>query len=291
MKRSFPLRRSALYLLLLCALALAACRKPPPQPAQSAPRIVSLAPAITETLFRIGASKQVIAVSDYCDSPPEVTKLPKAGTSITPNYEAIARLQPNLILGEDTGGARRRELEAVGKTRLLMWLSLGDVTRSVNELGAITGQTAQAKELAYSLEQRLGVQPDPNAPRVLLILGGDGSGANEELWFVRRNSLHGAALHGAGARNAIDEDIQGPPQLSQERLLALDPPFVVVLTQVKAGRTPPQGHGLERYSTLSAVQRGKVARLPSANAFSDGPSILKLVDELHSKLVQMGALP
>jgi len=289
-KGSFLLRRRALS-LLLCALCLVACRKPAPAPVQSSQRIVSLAPAITETLFRIGASAHVVAVSDYCDSPPEVSKLPRAGTSITPNYEAIARLRPDLILGEDTGGARRRELQAVGKTRLLMWLSLSDVTRSVNELGAITGQLAQAKELAHSLEQRLGVRPSPNAPRVLLILGGDGGGANEELWFVRRNSLHGAALHGAGARNAIDEDIQGPPQISQERLLALDPPFVVVLTQVKAGRTAPQGHGLERYATLTAVKQGKVARLPSANAFSDGPSILQLVDELHAKLVQMGALP
>ena len=81
--------------LLLAPLA-AACREraaPAPSPSASAPagaprRVVSLAPALTDSLFAIGAGPQVIGISDYCDYPPEATKLPRLGTSLTPDERA-----------------------------------------------------------------------------------------------------------------------------------------------------------------------------------------------------------
>lgn len=53
---------------------------PPPrlEEAVSAERIVSLVPATTETLFRLGAGDRVEAVSHACDTPPEAAELPSA---------------------------------------------------------------------------------------------------------------------------------------------------------------------------------------------------------------------
>ncbi len=283
-------RLLALAALTLSTLYLCHCQREVVNATPSARRVVSLAPAITETLFDIGAGARVVAVSDYCDSPEAATRLPRVGTSITPNYEAIARLGPDLILGEDNASARRQELAAVGSTKLLPWLTLSEITSSVRQLGAITGRAEPANALAKRLDARLGVPVPSHGPRVLLVLGGDGS-ANDALWFVRRNSLHGAALHGAGARNAVDEDIAGPPELSQERLLALDPPFIVVLSQPKTGAAPQSQHGFERYTTLSAVKSGHVARLETPDAFANGPRVLALVDQLHAALRKLGALP
>jgi len=85
-------RRALVRLFLLSALAFA-CQSRAPAPADAGPpRIVSLAPAVTETLFAIGAGGLVVGISDYCNYPPEALGLPRLGTSITPNYEAIARL-------------------------------------------------------------------------------------------------------------------------------------------------------------------------------------------------------
>jgi iron complex transport system substrate-binding protein len=41
---------------------------------------------------------QVVGVSQYCDFPPEVVNLPKVGTYVKPNLEAIARLVPDLVV-------------------------------------------------------------------------------------------------------------------------------------------------------------------------------------------------
>src|SRR5512146_2715162 len=82
---------------VLCAIALSigasAAASAPPS------RIVSLAPAVTETLFALGEGGAVVGVSQYCDYPPAATHLPKVGTFLTPNVEAIAALRPDVLVG------------------------------------------------------------------------------------------------------------------------------------------------------------------------------------------------
>ncbi|HLE98743.1 MAG TPA: hypothetical protein VI540_02510, partial [Gaiellaceae bacterium] len=51
-------------------------------------RIVSLSPTATESLFAIGASRQVVAVDDQSDFPKSAPKTSLSG--FTPNVEAIA---------------------------------------------------------------------------------------------------------------------------------------------------------------------------------------------------------
>jgi iron complex transport system substrate-binding protein len=277
-------------LFSLCALGLlaleSACRRGPAAP--SGTRIVSLAPAVTETLFAIGAGSSVVAISDYCDSPPEALSLPRVGTSITPNYEAIARLGPSLIVSESNVSSRRRELEAVAPTRLLPWLRLEEIASSIRELGKLSGKPNEAATLADKLLSRLSL-PEPSAgPRVLLVLGGESADATD-IWFVRRNSLHGAALRAAGGRNAVAEDVAGPPQLSHERLLALDPDVIVVLRRPSpSGAAGPSG--FERFPTLKAVKDGHVSVLLASEAFANGPRILNLVDRLHAEFVRLGVV-
>lgn len=67
--------------------------------AQEKPRrIVSTAPSITEALFALGLGDLVVGVSRFCDFPASVQKLPKVGTYLAPDPEAIARLMPDLVV-------------------------------------------------------------------------------------------------------------------------------------------------------------------------------------------------
>ena len=66
-------------------------------------RIVSLSPSSTESLFAIGAGKQVVAVDDQSDYPPDAPKTKLSG--FTPNIEAIASYRPDLVVvSYDPGG-------------------------------------------------------------------------------------------------------------------------------------------------------------------------------------------
>lgn len=59
-------------------------------------RIISLSPSATESLFEIGAGKQVLAVDSYSNFPKSapITEL----GAFEPNVEAIAALKPDLVV-------------------------------------------------------------------------------------------------------------------------------------------------------------------------------------------------
>ena len=267
-----------------------ACDHPNQKPAARSgkQRLVSLSPAITETLFAIGAGAELVGVSNYCDYPEEAKKLPRVGTALTPSYEAIVRLRPSLILTEAADSAPRRELTALGVTKFFPWLSLEDIVASTRLLGALTSHSEAASALARKLWDGLAVAESANGPRVLVVLG-ESSGKLSEIYFIKRNSIHGAALRAAGARNAVDRDVSGVPRLSIEELLRLDPDAIVVL--VAATPNGPDDaqilHDYQALEPLTARKQRRLSVLKEGAAFSNGPRILTLEQALERELARL----
>src|SRR5512141_2742111 len=67
-------------------------------------RIVSLAPSVTETVFALGLGDRLVGVSVYCDYPPEVARIDRVGTFLTPNLEAIVAKRPDLVIAVPSPG-------------------------------------------------------------------------------------------------------------------------------------------------------------------------------------------
>ena len=255
-------------------------------------RLVSLSPAVTETLFAIGAGAEIVGVSDYCNYPEEANKLPRTGTALTPGYEAIVRLQPTLILCEAAASTPRRELAALGVTKFLPWLSLEEIVASTRLLGALTSHSEAAGILASKLWERLAVAEAPNGPRVLAVLG-ESSGKLSEIYFIRQNSIHGAALRAAGARNAVAGDVPGVPRLSIEELLRLDPEAIIVLVAATDGKQNDAQilHDYQALEPLTARKSGRISVLKSDAAFSNGPRILALEAAFERELARLFQRP
>lgn len=260
-----------------------------PAVAEGPPRLVSLAPQITETIAELGAQDQLVGRSDWCSLPVSVTALPAMGSALTPNLEAIAAARPTLVLVERAPSISTADLQGLAPVEALPWLSLPDVLASVRRLGVLLERPEQAEQLARSLGESLSeTPPAEGAPRVLLALAGEGLGRGE-VWYIKRNSLHGAALHAAGARNAVDEPVAGAPVLSVEALLALDPDAIVLLAAQRLDPSEREA-ALEPWKALqplTAVQRGKVAVLGGPELLSTGPSMLDFVHELQHALVEL----
>lgn len=286
-------RRSLLEFALSGGAALAfGCDRSERSTASSSrkQRLVSLSPAITETLFAIGAGPELVGVSDYCDYPDEAKKLPRTGTALTPGYEAIVRLKPSLILTEGASSAPRRELSALGVTKFLPWLSLEDIVASTRLLGALTSHPGPAGELARKMWDRLAVAEAPTGPRVLVVLG-ETSGKLSEIYFIKRNSIHGAVLRAAGARNAVAIDVPGVPRLSLEELLRLDPDAIIVLV-AHGDRALDDAQILREYQALeplTARKNNRISVLKSSAAFSNGPRIVDLAEALKRELATLFA--
>ena len=252
-------------------------------------RIVSLMPPITETLFAIGAGDRVVGRSDYCKFPREVKNLPMVGSTLHPNAEAISRLHPTLIVGERSVNSATRHLRALGTTRLLPWLTLPEIIAGTRALGELTGKREAAERIAARYESELRSAPPQQGPRVLLTIAHP-PGRLTECWFLRRNSMHGAALHAAGAINAINEDISGTPSLSLEAILRIDPEVILILHV--ADDLPKEAErqliaDWMSLETLTAAKERRIGVLHGERFYSNGPRILGVVKELRAEIARL----
>ncbi len=256
-------------------LALLACTSPP----QPAGGLVSLSPQLTEVAGALGALSRLRGRSDYCDAPPEAAALPSYGTALTPALEPLAVARPEAILVDGSGGARGELLAGVAPVEVYPWLTPSEAAASTSRLAARLGVSGEALAARFAA---LDVPSPPTGPRVLLSLTGEGV-ADGEVWFIRPASLHGAALHAAGARNAVTEPLSGPPSLSLEGLLALDPDAVVVLSAVALDEAAEARIVVAwgALTPLRAAREGRVVVVDAPGALSVGPRLFDTVEALR----------
>lgn len=261
-------------LLLAQRLAPAASAAPGADVSQ---RIVSLSPAATEILFALGADSAVVAVSQFCDQPAAARSRPRAGTGLTPHYERIAAAQPTVIVTAGTPIARLDALQSLAPTVQFPWLTTEDVIAGTLALGALSGRRQGGERLAARLATELAPRVAPDAPRVLLLLGGAEAGAG--LWYLGHGTLHGSAIAAAGGRNVAPVG-GGPPLLGLERLLSLDPESIVIVGGGEAGAGATLA-SLQALTTLTAARAGRLHALPDPGLLVPGPRILELVARLR----------
>jgi ABC-type Fe3+-hydroxamate transport system substrate-binding protein len=103
-------------------------------------RIISLSPALTDFLVAIGATPQLVGVSDYCDLP-EGCQVERIGGISNPNIERIYALAPDAILIDRSPGSG-----AVASQ------SLGDLPTHSVIIRSVASSIDQLAELAYELD-------------------------------------------------------------------------------------------------------------------------------------------
>lgn len=276
----------AAALVIAVALEPGAREAPPTQ----TPRIVSLMPPITETLYEIGAGDYLVGRSEYCVYPPEAVSLPSCGTALMPNTEAIVRLEPTLIIGNDSKATAREKLRGLGNAEFVPWLTAEEVIAGTRHLGVLSGKEAAANELADELARVLLVPEPQDGPRVLLAMSHT-PGQMAGVTFLRRNSLHGRVLNAAGGRNAVDQDVSGVPTLSIEEVLAIDPDIIIVLAFAHDLHEDERAGIIadwQRLSPLKAVQHGRVGLLEGKQLVPAARRTFMLVDALRQEITRLG---
>lgn len=60
-------------------------------------RVVTLSPAMTDTIYTLGYGGRVVGVSDYCELPAAARDAVQCGTVLLPNTDAILQLGPDML--------------------------------------------------------------------------------------------------------------------------------------------------------------------------------------------------
>jgi iron complex transport system substrate-binding protein len=235
-------------------------------------RIVSLAPSVTETLFALGAGPRVVAVSSLCDYPPEVAALPKIGSFLTPNVEAIIALRPDVVIGTPTPGNRDAvmALRRLGiRVAIVDSTHLADLPRATRDIAAAAGVAEAGERLVAEIDRdmeavRARVAGVP-LRRALMVVG------HEPLIAVGPRSFLGELLEAARATNIAPAS--GPwPHLSIEHVIAADPEVIIDSSMGSEDGTAPEGFW-SPFASLAAVRDGRVYAFRSDRVLRPGPRL------------------
>jgi iron complex transport system substrate-binding protein len=244
-------------------------------------RIVSLGPAITETLFVVGAGSQVVAVTTTDTYPPEVKQLPTVGgfAPETISMEAILAQKPDLVLA---GGRFQRliveSLEKLGIPAVVIDpTTLNAVEEAIARVGRLTGHEEKSASVVADFRRRrenvrASGAKDAARVHVLYVLW------DEPLQTIGPGTFVGQMIKEAGGVNVFADSDQVYPQVSDEVVLARKPALILAPDHGGAAlaarlfRRP----GWDR---LAAVKAGRIVNVHEDLLHRPGP---RLIDGLES---------
>jgi iron complex transport system substrate-binding protein len=238
-------------------------------------RIVSLAPSLTEMLFAIDAGSQVVAVDEYSTYPTSAPITDLSG--YTPNAEAIATYNPDLVVLSDDIGEIVAALEAleIPVYHGLAAATVADTYQQISDLGALTGHDSEAEALVETMRTDLEklVEDLPTRAEPLTYF----YELDNQYYTVTSQTFIGSLFTAAGLVNIADADNDNPyPQLSEEAILQADPDLIFLSDTYPGGETPQTVAARPGWGELTAVRSGGVIALDTDIASRWGPRIVDL---------------
>jgi iron complex transport system substrate-binding protein len=236
-------------------------------------RVVSLSPSATEDLFAVGSGKQVIAVDDQSDYPKQAPRTKLSG--FTPNAEAIASYNPDLVVVSDSGIVA--QLQKLGITVLVEPApdNAAGAYDEIRQLGLATGHTQQATTVVRSMQKQLTtlIRSVPKASRHLKVyheLDPTYYSATSATFIGRMYKLFGFS----DIADAADSTHSGYPQLSAEYIVATNPNLVVLADSVCCAQNAASVAARPGWARLAAVQHRRVIAIDDSVASRWGPRIV-----------------
>jgi iron complex transport system substrate-binding protein len=255
---------------------------PSPAPARAPQRIVSLVPALTETLFAIGAGPQVVGVSSYDQFPPEVKKLPQVGALLDPDTERILALRPDLVITYGSQLNAEAQFARAGiRTYSYRHGGIATVLESLRDLAMLTGHRADGERIARDLQARFDAvrarvrgrrrprtmvvfEHDPGTLRSMFVSGGIGF-------------LHDM-LDIAGGEDVFGDVKRESVQPSMETLISRAPEVIVEIRGNLPSNIDAERRAWLALTTVPAVKNGRVHFLAGEYLVVPGPRVAQGVE-------------
>ena len=230
-------------------------------------RLVSLSPTLTESVCVLGACDRLVGVDRFSNWPESVTKLPHLGSLGSFNVEAVAALQPDLVLMAGDGPLVK-QLERLGVPVLVLSPQRhADVSNTLARLARVLGlPPARAQQVWENIRRELHdlAESLPTRDRGLRTW----VEIDPAPWLAGPDSFLGETLALLGLANVVPAGSAPFVPMSREWALQADPQLFVI--------SDPQRQGLAAlrarpgWSRLPALREGRVCLF-------DGPDLDALV--------------
>lgn len=246
-------------------------------------RVISLSPALTETVYALEMQDKLVGRTDYDDYPSDIFNIPSVGSIDAPDTEAIVALEPDLIIASS--------IFSEDSYNALMALDIPVVVivdeesfegtyGVISAVGTVLGCSDAADALNADLKARydeIAATPAEDAPSVYYCMGFGEWGE----YTAGGDTFINDIIESAGAKNAAG-DVSGW-SFSVEALVEADPDIILLSTWCDYDTfttTAP-------YSDLSAVKNGQVYSIDGNLFERQGPRNIQGVELIASIVASM----
>ena len=244
-------------------------------------RIVSLSPALTDTILALDAGDELIGISQYC-SAPRGTSLPRLGGVQDLPLESLIQLRPTLVVTADSKHGPASKLRKSGlRVETFSEGRLSQILEGFEHMGKLIDR----KEQGQNLRQRIHRQLESLKPKIkrsnaktLMIFSTQGEPIRQA-WAVGPGGWLGDLMAHMGLDNVL---VSGPSyaQLSAESLLALKPDLIIELNGQKIDNARPITKRWKPFMSIPAVKNNRLYRLSGEALLRPGPRLIELAQAL-----------
>ena len=182
-------------------------------------KVVALTPHAAELAYSAGAGSKLVGVTQESDYPEPVKSLPKIGSYVQINLEAIIKLKPDLVIAwQDSGQAPL--IQALRQAGIPVFMSHPlapqDIATEIHALGALNGTPNIAKQNTAPFRlylQTLAQSPKTPTVNSVFLVG------YKPIYAISNNSFLGKMLQMCGANNVFGHIQQPAFTLNPEALL------------------------------------------------------------------------
>ena len=252
-------------LLALCLLAL---------PLAAAPRVVSLAPSLSEIMLDLDAADLLVGVLEGDERPAALAHLPTVGRYGQLEFERLLQLAPDLILiaPGSVPPAQQAQLQRLGIALLVVEPQrLDQLGDAFIRIGERVGQAEQGRRLAAGFRAELdALRQRYRREQSLSVFY---QIWHQPLYTIGGEQLIGDALAVCGGRNLFADLPQPAPQVSVEAVLARNPDVIL-------GGSNAELSAWQAWPQLHAVRQGQVWAVPDKGLERPSRQMLGAIEQL-----------
>jgi iron complex transport system substrate-binding protein len=265
-----------------------------------APRIIALAPNITEILFALGADQHLVGVSTFSNYPENAKKIETIASFNTLNIERILQLRPTVVF-VTKGSLMEQKVKILTKYNILVkpipFNSLEDIQRSYMLIGNAINAKTNGLILAHSFAKNLkeiaqsALQPQTQCeesngstkaldssqktsisykPKVLYII------SQSPLMTVGNKSLVAEEINLCGGRLAFNSISGLSAAVSLESVLKADPDIILISSQLSKESLL----FWQKFPRLTAIKNKRIFRVNASYVERPGPRIIQGVAQI-----------
>lgn len=276
MKNRTPFKKISFFPILIFLVAVAAYFQLVPGPYQASftdgsgstieitkkpARVVSLVPAITEIIFKVGAGEAVKGVTEHDNLPEDVSPRKIMGGFFSPDIEKIEEIAPDMIF---VSSLHEEVREAFGNRAVLVELdahSVQDIYENISIIGRIFQKEDAAlrtinniKKEFHATANKIAAIPELSKKRTIRLMGGD------SVMVPGDDSFQNAYIRAAGGIPPVFNKTGNVVPITKEEWIDFNPQVIYACNEMSRAAGIIQSD--PGWRDVDAVREGKIFYFP-----------------------------